>query len=84
MARIELKNSESTQKLARFIVKNFWNPVGSGAKTKKESDYTITTLFQGSEGLEYIDRNVSQKIQTLPGFEGITKVSDKIIKIVSQ
>ncbi|MEJ7861694.1 MAG: ferritin-like domain-containing protein [Pyrinomonadaceae bacterium] len=84
VARIELGNSETTRKLARFIVKNFWTPVGSGAKTKKESDYTIATLFQGSEGLESLDRNVSQRIQTLPGFDGITKVSDKIGQIVSQ
>ncbi|MBA3334195.1 MAG: ferritin-like domain-containing protein [Acidobacteria bacterium] len=84
VARIELGNSETTRKLARFIVKNFWTPVGSGAKTKKESDYTIATLFQGSEGLESLDRNVSQRIQTLPGFDGITKVSDKIGLIVSQ
>ena len=84
VARIELGNSESAQKLARFIVKHFWTPVGSGAKTKKESDYTIATLFQGSGGLESLDRNVSQRIQTLPGFDGLTKVSDKIGQIVSK
>ncbi len=84
VARIELGNSETSRKLARFIVKNFWTPVGSGAKTKKESDYTIATLFQGSKGLESLDRNVSQRIQTLPGFDGLTKVSDKIGQIVSQ
>ncbi len=84
VARIELGNSATTRKLARFIIKNFWTPVGSGAKTKKESDYTIATLFQGSEGLESLDRNVSQRIQTLPGFDGVTKVSDTIGQIVAQ
>ena len=84
VARLELGNSETSRKMARFIVKNFWTPVGSGAKTKKESDYTIATLFQGTEGLESLDRNVSRRIQTLPGFEGITKVSDKIGQIVAQ
>jgi len=82
VARLELKNSEFTRKLARFIVKNFWTPVGSGAKPKKESDYTIATLFDGEEGLDWIDKNVSQKLQRLPGFDGLTKVSDKISEIV--
>ena len=84
VARIELKNSEFTQKLARFIVKNFWTPVGSGAKPKDESDYTIATLFSGEGGLDWIDKNVSQRIQNLPGFQGLTKVSDKIGEIVAQ
>lgn len=83
VARLELRNSEFTQKLARFIVKNFWTPVGSGAKSRKESDYTIATLFDGEEGLNWFDKNVSQKIQTLPGFDGITKMTDKIGQIVS-
>lgn len=84
VARIELKNSEFTQKLARFIVRNFYTPVGSGAKPKTESDYTIATLFGGEDGLEWIDKNVSQRIQNLPGFQGLTKVSDKIGEIVRQ
>jgi rubrerythrin len=84
IARLELRNSEFSQKLARFIVGNFWTPVGSGAKPKTESDYTIVTLFSGKDGLEWIDKNVTQRIQNLPGFQGITKVSDKIGEIVLQ
>lgn len=81
VARIELKNSEFAQKLSRFLIKNFWTPVGSGAKSKAEADYTIATLFSGDGGLEWIDKNVTQRIQTLPGFDGLTKVSDKIGEI---
>ena len=84
VAKIELQKSEFSQKLSRFLVKHFWTPVGSGAKPAKESNYTIATLFSGEEGLDWIDKNVSQRIQTLPGFEGLTKVSDKIGKIASQ
>ncbi len=84
VARLELQNSAFTQKLARFIIKHFWTPVGSGAKPKEESDYTIATLFQGANGLNWIDRNVTQRIQILPGFDGLTKVSDKIGQIVAQ
>jgi len=83
VARIELEKSEISRRLSRFLIKHFWTPVGSGAKPKKESDYTIATLFSGEGGMEWIDKNVTQKIQTLPGFDGLTKVSDKIGEIVS-
>jgi len=83
VARIELEKSEISQKLSRFLIKHFWTPVGSGAKSKDESDYTIHTLFSGDGGLDWIDNNVSRRIQGLPGFEGLTKVSDKIGEIVS-
>jgi len=83
VARIELEKSEISRKLSRFIIKHFWMPVGSGAKSAEESNYTIATLFGGEGGLKWIDRNVSEKIQTLPGFDGLTKVSDKIGEIVS-
>ncbi len=84
VARIELQESEISRKLSRFIIKHFWTPVGQGAKSKQESDYTIATLFGGKEGLEWIDKNVSQRIQTLPGFDGLTKISDKVGEIVAQ
>jgi rubrerythrin len=84
VARLELKDSEFSQKIARFIVRNFWTPVGSGAKPKTESNYTIATLFSGDGGLDYIDKNVTRRVQALPGFDGLTKVSDKIGEIVLQ
>ena len=83
VARIELEKSEISRKLSRFLIKHFWTPVGSGAKPKQESDYTIATLFSGENGLEWIDKNVTQRIQNLPGFDGMTKVSDKIGQIVA-
>ena len=83
VARIELEKSEISRKLSRFIIKHFWTPVGSGAKSAEESNYTIATLFGGEGGMKWIDRNVSEKIQTLPGFDGLTKVTDKISEIIS-
>ncbi len=83
VARIELEKSEISRKLSRFIVKHFWTPVGSGAKPAEESNYTIATLFGGEDGMRRINQNVSQKIQMLPGFDGLTKVSDTIGEIVA-
>ena len=83
VARIELEKSEISRKLSRFIVKKFWTPVGSGAKSAEESNYTIATLFGGADGMRRINQNVSNKLQTLPGFDGLTKVSDTIGGIVA-
>lgn len=83
VANIELKQSEFAQKVARFVINRFYNPVGAGSRPQAETNYTIATLFKDDEGLEWIDRNVSQKVQRLPGFEGLTKVRDKIEQIAS-
>jgi len=81
VARLELKNSAFTQKLARFIVKNFWTPVGQGAKTAAQTNYTIATLFDGTEGLEWFEKTVSNRIQQLPGFDGMTQISERVKQI---
>jgi Mn-containing catalase len=81
VARIELRESRFAQKVARFIVNKFWTPVGQGAKPKAQTDYTIGTLFSGREGFEWVERNVSQKIQSLPGFAGLTKITDTVAQI---
>jgi len=81
IAQIELKQSDISQKIARFIISKFYKPVGQGSRPKKQTHYTIGTLFGGKEGLEWLDRNVTQKIQTFPGFDGLTKVTDTIARI---
>jgi len=81
IAQLELGKSPFAQKVARFVVNKFWSPVGQGAKPKKQTDYTIATLFNGKEGLDWIERNVSQKISAFPGFDGLTKITDTISKI---
>ena len=83
VARIELQKSEISRKLSRFLIKHFYTPVGGGAKPADELSYTIATLFGGEGGMKYINQNVSEKIQTLPGFNGLTKVGDKISEIAA-
>lgn len=81
VARLELEKSHFSKQIARFIVKTFWRPVGSGARPQDLNHYTIATLFGDETGIEWIDRLVTQKVQTLPGLDGITKVTDKIAEI---
>ncbi len=81
VARLELKKSNYAQNIARFIIKNFWQPVGSGARPDESRNYAIAMLFGSDEGVEWIERTVTGRVQKLPGLEGITKVTDRIAEI---
>ena len=83
VAKIELQKSKFAQKVARFIINKYYTPVGQGAKPKKQTEYTIGTLFNGKDGLDWIERTVSNKVQMLPGFDGLTKISDQVSRIIS-
>lgn len=84
IAKLELQRSEFSRQLAYFTVENFWRPVGQGAKPAKETYYVIRTLFGDKEGMEWIDRNLTQKIRTLPGLENISKINLTLHKILRE
>jgi len=69
VARIELQKSEISQKLSRFLIKHFWTPVGSGAKPRHESGYTIATLFSGDEGLSGLTRMFRREFRRCPDLQ---------------
>ena len=81
VARLELKQSKFARQVARFIVNKFWTPIGQGAKPKKQTDYTIGTLFGGNDGLECVDKTITQRIRLLPGFESLTKINETAQRI---
>jgi hypothetical protein len=81
MARLELQRNESAQKLARFVIENFYYPVGQGSKPKKQTHYTVSTLFAEGDGIAVLDKTITDRVQKLPGFEGVTKVTETIGKI---
>lgn len=83
MAKIELQQSKFARKIARSVIGNFYTPVGQGSLPKSKTDYLIRTLFNDQEGLDGIERMVSDRVQKLPGFDGLTKVGDHIRRIVS-
>ncbi|MEK7722904.1 MAG: ferritin-like domain-containing protein [Acidobacteriota bacterium] len=82
VAKLELRKSAFSRRVARFVVKNYWTPVGEGAKPTAQSHYTIATLFNGKEGFEWLDRKISKHIQELPGFDGLNTVSEKLGRII--
>lgn len=70
--------------MARWVIDHFWAPVGQGSLAKSRTDYAIATLFDGDDALDGLDKTVTQRVRMLPGFDGLTKVTDTITEIVSQ
>jgi hypothetical protein len=82
VARVKLAEAKFSRDLARFIVGQFWTPVGQGAKREHETNYVIATLFSGKEGLELFDRKVGNRIERLPGFVGFKRLRERIAPIM--
>ena len=78
VAKLELKKSSFSRKLARFLTDNFWAPVGQGSVAKRRTEYLISTLFADGEGLEVVDAKVTKRVRQLPGFDDITKINETI------
>ena len=83
VARIELERNEFAQKMARWVIEHFWAPVGQGSLAKVRTEYAISTLFTGDSAMEGLDRTVTQRVRQLPGFDGITKITDTISEMAS-
>jgi hypothetical protein len=81
VARLELRKNEFAQKLARFVVDNFWAPVGQGSLAKSRTKYLIRVLFNDDESIEVLDKTVTQRVRRLPGFADINKMTDTIRRI---
>ena len=83
VARLELRQNDFAQKIARYVVEHFWQPVGQGSLPKARTHYVIATLFGGEEGRECAERTVSERIRQLPGFADLTRVSETVERICS-
>lgn len=79
VARIELERSETARKIARKVVEAFWRPVGQGSLAKERTEYAIATLFgdQTGEGVDTLDRTVTQRARQFPGFDGLDKTTER-------
>lgn len=84
VARLELEKNEFAQKMARWIIDRFWAPVGQGSLAKSRTEYTIATLFGHENAIEGLDKTVTQRVRALPGFDGITKITDVIADMAGQ
>lgn len=78
VAKLELSRNKTARRIARFVTERFWAPVGQGSLAKRRTQYLVKTLFSEGEGLDTIDAKVTKRVTQLPGFEGITKITDTI------
>jgi hypothetical protein len=81
VARLELQRSKFARKVARFVINKFWVPVGQGSKPKKQTHYMVGKLFGGHDGLECVDKIITQRVRKLPGFETLTTINETAAEI---
>lgn len=78
IARLQLQRSPFDRRLARFIVRNYWAPVGTGIKPAEDTKRVVQILFGDESGLKAIEDHVNARLETLPGFSGVKTVTEKI------
>jgi hypothetical protein len=76
-ARERLARSTKAQKLARFALRKFWGPVGSGVMAEPEVRHVLRHLMSGPEGRKAA-RTIDGHIQKMPGLAGLTIVEDAL------
>jgi len=81
VARIELRGNDLAQRIARWVIDHFWQPVGQGSLPRERTHYVIATLFGGDEGRECAERTVSDRIKQLPGFADLTRINETVEQI---
>lgn len=78
VARLELERDQSSQKMARWFIERFWAPVGQGSLAKSRTEYAISVLFAEEAAIDGLERTVTERVRQLPGFDGITKITEVI------
>jgi len=76
-ARERLARSTKAQKLARFALRKFWGPVGSGVMAESEVYHVLRHLMSGPDGRRAA-RAIDGNIQKMPGLAGLTIVQDAL------
>jgi hypothetical protein len=69
-AKVRLAERPRAQSLARFALRHFWSPVGSGVMPEEEVRFLARHLFGGTEGIEAA-RRIDRQIDRLPGLRGL-------------
>ncbi len=77
VAKLQLQQSGYARGLTNFMIKKFWAPVGTGIKTPGESNLVIQTLF-GPDRAAQFEKQVSRRLQLLPGLEDLTAPLERV------
>ena len=69
-ARLRLDGNARAQRLVRWALDRFWEPVGSGVRPQAETDFVIRHLFGDEPGSRAI-REMELELSKLPGLGGM-------------
>jgi hypothetical protein len=72
-----LEASPAAQRLTRFALRHLWAPVGSGVMPASEVCHLVRNLFDDEAG-RTIAARIDQRIDRLPGLDGLQLVSSSI------
>lgn len=78
-ARERLAASPRAQKITRFVLKNFWKPVGAGVMPNGDTRHLLTYLMGGRDGHEHALR-IDSHVDTLPGLSGLHLLENALAK----
>jgi rubrerythrin len=69
-ARRRLDGNPRAQRLARWALDRFWQPVGTGVRPQAETDFVVTNLFGDADGRSAIE-GMERELSKLPGLGGM-------------
>ncbi len=69
-ARHRLDGNPRAQRLVRWALGRFWEPVGTGVRPLAETDFVVLNLFGDRDGREAI-LEMERELSKLPGLEGM-------------
>ena len=69
-AKARLGESAAAQRLTRFALRRYWEPVGSGVMPAREVRFLAAHLFSDDEGMAAA-RRVDRQVDRIPGLESL-------------
>jgi rubrerythrin len=69
-AKGRLADSRTAQRMTRWALRRFWNPVGTGVVPDQEVDFLRTYLFGDDDGQAMAER-IDRRVDRLPGLQGL-------------
>jgi rubrerythrin len=69
-ARMRLAASAQARRVTRWALERLWAPVGTGVRPQRETDFAVSHLFGGPDGLVAV-REMDRTIGELPGLAGL-------------
>lgn len=78
-ARARLDGNRRAQRLVRWALDRFWEPVGSGVRPREETDFVVLSLF-GDAGGQAVIREMEHDLSKLPGLGGMRLIRRAYIR----